>query len=285
MDKDFKRRDEATVRFHHTLEYLKRTNPNLYKKILKTPLDEVKEQNIPAEALSYGDFQAINAGDISLIRAYKPFAEAILSNSFDAHDVAESQLYHVDAITKVAFGQVLDNYCAHMGLIPTLEDWRTIVRFKTNPLFEASVLIGITLGAGTDSQKQCAKEFSDPGFMAFQGKDDGLDYTPGKGHIIGSDLMERKVTLHVAKFFELSTIQQQEIFNKAYGNENATSEDVQNAIAVMKDCNTFKASEEECKRLVEIAKNKLDEAKPPFEEEPKEWFKELFDYVGITRTR
>ena len=99
-------------------------------------------------------------------------------------------------LSDLASGEMLQMQCA-TDCDTTLDDYCRIIYSKTATLFETAGMVGaISVDAPSD-QKEIIREFSYNLGMAFQIKDDILDYDGGEnlGKPAGQDLKEQKVTL------------------------------------------------------------------------------------------
>lgn len=127
-------------------------------------------------------------GDFWLARAIR----IIIENKCDYRVIS----YFSQTIEDLAEGEMLQMQRAD-DCNTTMEDYLSIIHKKTASLFIASMCTSAVAEQVNPEVEEGIKEFAHRLGLAFQMRDDILDYTPTKtdGKDVGSDLAERKVTL------------------------------------------------------------------------------------------
>ena len=236
IDRDDKRRNAPS--FHIKFQ-------EFYKQI--DDLDEAKIRR-------FGESVAILAGNI----LYELGLEVIYH--LQIPDKIKSKLVEIYASTyrKVNEGQLLDLAFEDRFDI-TEKEYYEMVQLKTGALFEAAVLMGITLAQGSNPQIDTFVSFGIPAFTAFQIQDDilGTFGTDKWGKNIESDLREGKRTLLVIKTLEKLSGADREFFISRIGNQDATSEELERVRNLIKSSGALDYSKATTKELIIRAKNQL----------------------------
>ena len=145
-------------------------------------------RGFPTALSLLGASSAVLLGDFWLARAVR-----MLVRSGCREDV---QTLFTKTLSDLAEGEMLQLEKAELA-DTTEDDYFRIIYFKTASLFEAACVAGaMSVGAGTKEQES-VREYAVSLGIAFQIKDDILDYT-GKeelGKPLGADLREQKITL------------------------------------------------------------------------------------------
>ena len=110
-----------------------------------------------------------------------------------------------------------------------------MVQYKTAYLFRAAVELGSLLANAGEPEKGALLEYISSVAPAFQLQDDIMDISEigEKGNTFGSDIKAGKKTLLVIKAYELAPGQRGTL-NSILGNRDATDEQVQQAIDIIK---------------------------------------------------
>ncbi|MFX1466056.1 MAG: polyprenyl synthetase family protein [Promethearchaeota archaeon] len=261
IDRDDKRRNAPT--FHIKFqEFYKRFD------------DEDKEK-----IRRFGESVAILAGNI----LYELGLEVI--NHLQIPSEIKSKLVKIYASTyrKVNEGQLLDLDFENRFDI-TEKEYYEMVQFKTGALFEAAVLMGVTLAQGSTEQIDTFISFGIPAFTAFQIQDDvlGAFGTDQWGKNIDSDLREGKRTLLVIKTLEKLKGDDRDFFVSTLGNQNATSEELERVRHLIKSSGALDYAKATAKELITRAKQQLT-IEPSLKKEGLEFFEAFADFL-ISRT-
>ena len=145
-------------------------------------------RGVPTVASILGPNHSVLVGDYWLVKA----VNLVLDADCSMRDIIR---LFADTLTCLAEGEMLQLQKAAAG-DTTEEDYLRIIRSKTGSLFETaciSAAISVQASAGARS---LAGEYARLLGLAFQIKDDILDYTGGDiGKPAGVDIRERKITL------------------------------------------------------------------------------------------
>ena len=157
------------------------------------------------------------------------------------------------------------------------KDYFDMISKKTGALIEASLEMGALLANAKKEQIEKIKEYGNNLALGFQLWDDIMDLSKdmNKGHELGSDIKKGKKTLIV--LHALKTLEQEDknFLLKVLGNENASKEEIEKAISILKDS---------IKYTKYIAEDKIKKAKEVLKEcemndEGYAFFNNLTDYV------
>ena len=137
----------------------------------------------------YGIAHGMNIGDIFVPLA----ALAILEADYPSSVKLELLQVISEFGLEVAEGQSLDINLRRNNN-PTLEDYIACTQKKTGAFLAIAAVGGGIIGGANQRQIECLKQFALLAGVAFQIKDDVLDYIGGKGRMVGSDILEGKRT-------------------------------------------------------------------------------------------
>ena len=146
-------------------------------------------RGVPTIKSLLGGPASVLVGDFWLVRAM----ENILSSQ--THGATAIRIF-AKTLSDLAEGEMLQLQKAE-SCDTTEEDYYRIIYSKTASLFEAAgVTAALSVGASDDFTR-CVKEYCVSLGIAFQIRDDMLDYSDGLdlGKPVGADLDERKITL------------------------------------------------------------------------------------------
>lgn len=173
----------------------------------------------------FGESMAVNVGDAVLCLGY----ERVLECGLDEKKVLEAVKILMRGITNTAFGQMYDVTLPKLGEL-TEEKVLAVHRAKTSIYtFQNPLIIGGVLAGLNNEVLEILKEYSDKGGVAFQLQDDVLGLF-GKiektGKSVDSDLLQGKSTLLIAKTLELGNEEQKKTLMTAWGNKEASKNEV-----------------------------------------------------------
>ena len=156
--------------------------------------DDNMRRGKPANHIEYGEFTALLAGDA--MQAY--VFQTLLSADLPAETlVLMSQMMAETAgPNSVCAGQYLD--LSSEGKILSEDELMEIYLHKTSSLITTAACLGILSGGGSQEQFDAAGQYSSALGLAFQVRDDILDYISTEdelGKPIGSDAENQKNTL------------------------------------------------------------------------------------------
>ena len=189
----------------------------------------------------YGDSMAVSVGDVVLCLGY----ERVLECGLDRKKVLEAGKILMRGIANTAFGQIYDVTLPKLGEL-TEEKVLTVHRTKTaiytfqNPLIIGGVLAGLS-----SEVLNILIEYSYKGGVAFQLQDDVLGMfgeTSKTGKSVDSDLLQGKSTLLIAKTLELGNEEQKQSLMGAWGNKEATKQQIQNAKEAIRESGSYEYS-------------------------------------------
>jgi len=157
--------------------------------------DSPQRRGRPTTQALVGRKASVLVGDFWLVRVM----DAIMH--YDPADRRVSRVFS-RTFSDLAEGEMLQLQKAETG-DTCIDDYRKIIFCKTASLFEAACqTAAISVGAPLEMES-AAKDYGKYFGMAFQIKDDILDYDGGDiGKPVGMDLMEQKMTLPLLGAFE-----------------------------------------------------------------------------------
>ena len=176
---------EATIRYAAAAELLH--NATLLHDDVAD--DSSQRRGVPTIMSLMGPSVSVHVGDYWLVKAL----ELILQSA--ATDVRVIKIFS-KTLSDLAEGEMLQLQMAQRG-DTTEEDYLRIIYNKTASLFEAACLsAAISVGADMEME-QAAIDYAVALGIAFQIKDDILDYdgTEAVGKPLGADILEQKITL------------------------------------------------------------------------------------------
>ena len=131
------------------------------------------------------------------------------------------------ATTALSEGEILE-LLRTSDIETTEEEYFEVIGNKTAVLFSAACEIGALLGDTTSTQREALKNFGYDLGIAFQLKDDILDYTSYDailGKNVGTDLKEGKVTLPLIHALKSASDRDKEFAKKVLDKPNMTRRD------------------------------------------------------------
>ena len=150
-----------------------------------------QRRSLPALWKKYGVPHAINIGD-----TFVPLATMSILSSGYSHQV---KLRLMETIAQfgleMASGQALDISLRSRDFISVV-DYITCTKNKTGSFLAMAVVGGGIIGGATQAQLDALRDYARAAGVAFQIKDDSLDFTGTKGRDVGSDIREGKITAH-----------------------------------------------------------------------------------------
>lgn len=148
-----------------------------------------ERRGVPTTSSLLGDRAAVLLGDYWLVKA----VDMILDCGPKSAEVIR---IFAKTLSDLASGEMLQLQKAMSG-DTTREDYLRIIYSKTASLFEASCVSAALCAGASEELVEAARTFGVEIGMAFQIKDDILDYTAtdALGKPVGIDLREKKITL------------------------------------------------------------------------------------------
>lgn len=176
---------EATVRYAAASELLH--NATLLHDDVAD--NSVQRRGVPTIMSLMGPSVSVLVGDYWLVKAM----ELILSTSDSDHRVIK---IFSKTLSDLAEGEILQLQKAQCG-DTGIDDYLRIIYNKTASLFEAACVSAAISVGSSEEFEQAAKEYAVALGLAFQIKDDILDYagTESVGKPLGVDILEQKMTM------------------------------------------------------------------------------------------
>ncbi|UCE37070.1 MAG: polyprenyl synthetase family protein [Thermoplasmata archaeon] len=222
----------------------------------------------------FDEATAINAGDVLFARAFETLSTTDVSDAVIRDLVREV----AGAVRNIGEGQQLDKDFEQRTDI-TEEDYLKMIEYKTARLFQIASKGGAMIAQGTQEQVNAMSEYGKLLGMGFQIWDDFLDLKADEsllGKPVGSDIKNGKRTLMVVHALARLEGQERDTFFGVLGNQNASSDDVQGAIALMDKVGSTTYAEQMALGFAKRSKELL-EILP--ESEHKEILKKITDYM------
>jgi len=134
--------------------------------------DDDLRRGKPSNHIAYGEATAILAGDALQAAAF----DALLASELPADTIVEMGKIFAKAAGPhgICGGQLLD--LENEGIQIELEQLEEINKYKTAQLISASAIMGVIAAGGTKAQIEAAQEYALSLGLAFQIRDDLLDY-------------------------------------------------------------------------------------------------------------
>ena len=209
-------------------------------------------------------------GDFWLVKAIRCILDA------DRYSERAIRLF-AKTLSDLAEGEMLQLEKASSG-DTTREDYLRIIYSKTASLFEASVLSGAVSADAPEEWTAALAGYARNLGLAFQIKDDILDYAGGAalGKPVGIDLREQKITLPLLCALDSAPKKAAEIRAMVgrISDEPALADQVRTFVL---DCGGVEKAVSEMEKFIDEAVSCLDEL-PPSAEKP--YLVELARYVG-----
>jgi geranylgeranyl pyrophosphate synthase len=187
-------------------------------------------------------------------------------------------------LAKICDGQLSEVFSART-LQQSVSDYKRRIYGKTASLFAGSAEMGAILGQATDDQIEAMRDFGGNIGMAFQIVDDVLDLresTDAIGKPAGLDLRQGTVTLPTMLFFKHNSGNghYSDLVRRVIDGEDATDEDYQVAVEVIRDSGALEASISVAEEYVEKARAIIRDLPPG---EPADTL-EAFAMESLSRT-
>ncbi len=245
IDEDTKRRNSDTI-----FEWVRKN-----KRIKDDSYEAVLFKN---KTSRFATTQSILAGNIVNNIAYQP----LINSSFKTRNEAINIL--IDTAIKVNEGQILDTLLETKK--PSEKEYLNMILKKTGELFIGSIMIGLKLAQATKEQEKNMYNFAKNIALAFQIQDDLMDINPNskKGHVLGSDIKQGKMTLLAIKALEKNPK-----FN--------LQKNIKTSIEFFKTCGAIDYCKTLANKKINDGKKFLKQAK--LSKESEEYFTEFANYM------
>lgn len=208
----------------------------------------------------WGEATAINAGDALFARAFE-----VLTDISDDYKAFKELLRDFSVMVRgIADGQQMDmNFEGRDDV--TEAEYLKMIEKKTALMFQVAAKGGALLANGTREQIEAMEEYGRLLGMGFQIWDDYLDIAADQeklGKPVGGDIRNGKRTLMVVYTMEHAGPEQKECFLAILGNKDASDEEVQEAIGIMRDVGAVEHGKQMALDFARRAEEKL-ECLPP----------------------
>ncbi|MCK4718550.1 MAG: polyprenyl synthetase family protein [Thermoplasmata archaeon] len=213
----------------------------------------------------WGEATAINSGDALFALAFRLLAKVEVGHAVFL-EILEDFSRMVQGIAE---GQQLDMDFEKMKKV-TEEEYLIMVEKKTALMFQYAAKGGALIGGGTRQQVEAMSEYGRLLGIGFQIWDDLLDIEADEealGKPVGSDIKNGKRTLAAVWALENLDGANKEAFLKAYGNQNATKEDMAGAVEAMQKGGAIAYAKKQALAYAEKSKELLGVLSPSKEKD------------------
>lgn len=183
----------------------------------------------------YGEPAAIIAGDMLFALVFKYVCEAFWKRNIPSSTTQRVVEALSDAAITVCEGQWMDMSLQNKR-DTTEETYLSLIAKKTGRLYLASAFVGGIVGGAKGDSLRSLSIFGERVGQAFQVADDllGAVGDPKKtGKPVGSDMRNGKSTIIFLHALRTSTPENRKILLKAFGNQDASKEDMANAFEAL----------------------------------------------------
>jgi geranylgeranyl diphosphate synthase type I len=236
-----------------------------------------REISSDGKAEDFGSTMAILGGNTT----YNLGIEALLSSKFPHNLICETIGLYQNVFQELIEGVMFESLIQRKDNV-TMDDYLKMIKMKTSALLEKSIQIGAVLGGAKSNQIKALNEYAVLMGQAFQIQDDvlgtfGVEADTGKP--TDGDIKEGKRTALVVHAFNNATPKDLNALKKILGNSNANPSEVDRVRKIFQDTGALENSKKMALQLKEEAKKRLLKAKPPLNDEPKQFFLTLADFV------
>lgn len=207
----------------------------------------------------YGESAAIIAGDMLFALVFKYVCEAFWKRNLPPSTTQRVVEALSEAAITVCEGQWMDMSLQNKR-DTTEEAYLSLVAKKTGRLYLASALIGGIVGGAKGEALRSLSIFGERVGQAFQVADDLLGAVGDSkktGKPVGSDMRNGKSTIIFLHALRTSTPQNRRIILKAFGNQEASKEEVADALEALERTGSIEYGKEMARQLSERAKAEL----------------------------
>jgi geranylgeranyl diphosphate synthase type I len=227
----------------------------------------------------FDEATAINAGDVLFARAFEVLSTTDVSDAILRELVREV----AKAVRNIGEGQQLDKDFEGRTDISE-KDYLKMIEYKTAMLFQISVKGGAMIAGCSEEQIKALGEYGRLLGMGFQIWDDYLDLKADEellGKPVGSDIKNGKRTLMVVHALTRLEGEDRIKFLSVLGNQNASQEEVRNAIGLLDRVGSTSFAE---KMALDFAKKSKELLNILPESEHKDLLGKITDYM-VQRNR
>tara|TARA_B100000700_G_scaffold331208_1_gene462292 strand:+ start:3450 stop:4469 length:1020 start_codon:yes stop_codon:yes gene_type:complete len=164
-----------------------------------------------------------------------------------------------NASAKIAEGEVMQ-LIASDNIKTTEDQYMNIIEAKTAELFSTACVVGALITESNEEEINALISFGKNLGIAFQLKDDALDYSGDKetlGKNIGGDFLEGKVTLPIILAYRRGESSEREFLENSFNNKIRNKDLLKIAIKIIKQHNTIEDTLSKANQHGRIAKDAL----------------------------
>jgi geranylgeranyl diphosphate synthase, type I len=226
--------------------------------------------------LKYGNAQTINNGNFNY---FFPMLIVQNSNIPDSHKI---KIYEtiIQEMTELHLGQERDiDWANKNNYDVNIDEYLQMCEYKTGALLGISMKIGAILSNTNGKKINELEEIAYPIGIAFQIKDDILNLKPTEqwGKDSGEDITEGKLSYVVVYTLSNANKQDKEKLSSILRAKTSNKLEIDKAIAIMDEYDSFNEAEKYAKNLIVNAKEKVNEVFP--DTKYKQIYLQLLDYM------
>lgn len=217
--------------------------------------DELR-RGVKTVHMLFDEATAINAGDVLFARAFETVSKTDVSDDVLRDLVRKT----AQAVRYIGEGQQMDKDFEKRTDISE-ENYLRMIEYKTAKLFQVATEGGAMIANGSEEQINALSEYGKLLGMGFQIWDDYLDLKADEkllGKPVGSDIKNGKRTLMVVHGLARLNTQDKSDFLKVLGNQNASLDDVKNAIYILDEVGSTAYAEQMALDFAQKSKKLLD---------------------------
>ncbi len=225
----------------------------------------------------WGEDIGILVGDALYSSAFKALS-GLRATGIDDSRVLDCLEALIEANDMVHQGQIKDMIFEERENVAE-DEYLDMIAKKTGALIEASVKIGCIAGGGSKEQVEGFKTYGKNCGLAFQIKDDILDLIANGddlGKPVGSDIRSGKKTIMVLHALRTAEGEDIRTLKNIIGKEDATDEEVDKALTIMKALGSIDYAQRMLKDLIDGANSSL---KVVEDSEAKDHLGGIADYI------
>jgi len=239
--------------------------------------DEMRH-GVPTTHKKFGMPLAILAGDVLFSKAYQIISDA----KYDTKKTSQLVSRLAKACVDICEGQWLDVSMGESKIIPTENEYITMIEKKTAALFDVSCSMGAICATNSKKDIQNLSAFGKNLGIAFQITDDLIGII-GDSKItkkpVGNDLREGKKSLPILMAMKKSKDVEKKKILKVFGHSNASKKDMQEAVKIIRNLGIEKNVRNQAQKYAEKAKKSISK----YSGSSKDELMELLDFV-VKRT-